>query len=262
MSYADGVLASGFSSKINTPVSWDDLPSEMEKLMGGWYGMAKFRVSCIFRSRWGSERLPRSLLWDFPFLRKLLPSPRWECGPSTLQAFRLDLIHCFMIQFCQLFSCSPFPVERSSSQQSKSQGLARLEKALRSNMCALISFVIINYEIFLTSNICVPTTQTQSKALLVLTNPLTHIVFLPTLSRVICIAVCYFHEFPLVFTLLYAFLSSIRMLDRTILPFKNRLCIVLHLCFWTSLFFFLFFFWNSALSLRGSFMLTWVQGMS
>lgn len=140
MSYADGVLASGFSSKINTPVSWDDLPSEMEKLMGGWYGMAKFRVSCIFRSRWGSERLPRSLLWDFPFLRKLLPSPRWECGPSTLQAFRLHLIHCFMIQFCQLFSCSPFPVERSSSQQSKSQGLARLEKALGSNMCALIFF--------------------------------------------------------------------------------------------------------------------------
>lgn len=113
MSYTDGVLASGFSSKINTPVSWaEDLPSEMEKLMGEWYGMAKFRVSCIFRSRWGSDRLPGSHLWGFPFLRRLLPSPRWECSPLTLQAFRLHLVHCFMIQFCQLFSCSPFPVEQ------------------------------------------------------------------------------------------------------------------------------------------------------
>lgn len=93
-------------------VSWaEDLPSEMEKLMEWWYGVAKFRVSCIFRSSCGSERLPRSLL-RFPILRRLLRSPRWGCGPLTLQAFRLDLTHRRMIQFCQLSSCLPFPVER------------------------------------------------------------------------------------------------------------------------------------------------------
>lgn len=50
--------------------------------------------------------------WGFPFLRRLLPSPRWGCGPLTLQTCRLDLTHCFMIQFSQLSSCLPLPVER------------------------------------------------------------------------------------------------------------------------------------------------------
>lgn len=47
----------------------------------------------------------------FPLLTSSLPSPRWGCGPLTLQVVRLNLIQCVTVQFCQLFSCTPFPSE-------------------------------------------------------------------------------------------------------------------------------------------------------
>lgn len=94
-----------------------------EEANGGWYRLAKFRVSCVFGSRWGSERLPGSLL-RFPHPEKVAAISGWGCGPFTSQAFRLDLTQCFKIRVCQLFVVHHFLLNSSGSRPSKSRGLA------------------------------------------------------------------------------------------------------------------------------------------
>lgn len=92
----------------------------------------------------------------FPLLTSSLPSPRWGCGPLTLQVVRLNLIHCVTVQFCQLFSCTPFPSELLLRIPRDSH----LGEALRRCWYTSIPFVIMNWEILLTSHIYVPSTRT------------------------------------------------------------------------------------------------------